>query len=44
MKYSKTILESYAQPKSNTEKEQCEHAIDMVKDALVEYGYKIRSK
>ena len=41
MKYSKTILESYAQPISNTEKEQCEHAIDMVKDALVEYGYKI---
>ncbi len=41
MKYSKTILESYAQPISNTEKEQCEHAIDMVKDALVEFGYKI---
>ena len=41
MKYSKTLLESYSQPISATEKEQCEHAIDMVKDALVEYGYKI---
>lgn len=41
MKYNKTILESYSQPISSTEKEQCEHAIDMVKDALIEYGYKI---
>lgn len=42
MKYSKTVLDSYSQPISSTEKEQCEHAIDMVKDALIEYGYKIR--
>lgn len=41
MKYNKAILENYSQPISTTEKEQCEHAIDMVKDALIEYGYKI---
>lgn len=44
MKYSKTILESYSQPIGYTEKEQCERAIDMVKDALVEYGYKISNE
>lgn len=43
MKYKKSILESYSEPLSSTEKEQCEHAIDMVKDALVEYGYKINN-
>lgn len=41
MKYSKENLESYSRPISTTEKEQCEHAIDMVRDALVEYGYRI---
>lgn len=35
MKYNKNKLEEYAEPISNTEKEQCKNAIDMVKDALV---------
>ena len=41
MKYNKNKLEEYAEPISNTEKEQCKNAIDMVKDALVSYGYSI---
>lgn len=39
MKFNKSDLESYARPLSDTEKEQCKHAINMVKEALTEYGY-----
>lgn len=39
MKYSNSNLEDYASPLSETEREQCQHAIDMVKDALIDYGY-----
>ena len=43
MSYSKAKLEDYASPLSESEKEQCKHAIDMVKDALVDYGYTIKT-
>ena len=41
MIYNKNKLEDYAEPIIKTEKEQCKNAIDMVKDALVSYGYSI---
>lgn len=41
MRYKASKLEEYSEPISKTEKEQCENAIDMVKDALVNYGYTI---
>lgn len=39
MKFKREELERYAQPLSDTEKEQCKHAINMVKDALISSGY-----
>lgn len=41
MKYSRNKLEEYSEKISETEKIQCENAIDMVKDALKDYGYRI---
>ena len=41
MIYTKEILENYSQPISGTEEQQCKNAINMVKDSLSEYGYKI---
>lgn len=41
MIYNKSRIEAYSEKISSTEKEQCERAIDMVKDALTEYGYKL---
>lgn len=43
MNYSKSKLEDYASPLSDTEKEQCQRAIEMVKDSLVDYGYIIKT-
>ncbi len=43
MKYNKSILEKYSEAISKTEKQQCENAIEMVKDALVNYGYKLNN-
>ena len=39
MKFTKNELEKYASPLSETEKEQCKNAINMVKNALEEVGY-----
>ena len=44
MIYSKAKLDEYASPLSDTEKEQCQNAIDMVKEALVNYGYVIKTQ
>lgn len=41
MIYNKNKIEAYSEKISITEKEQCERAIDMVKDALTDYGYKL---
>lgn len=43
MYYKASKLEEYAEPISNTEEQQCKNAIDMVKDALVDYGYTIKT-
>lgn len=43
MKYNSSTLNEYSEAISATEKQQCENAIDMVKDALVDYGYKIKT-
>ncbi len=39
MSFNEKELERYADPISNSEKEQCKNAISMVKDALVKNGY-----
>lgn len=39
MKFTEKVLEVFAKPLSDTEKEQCKHAINMVKEALEEKGY-----
>lgn len=39
MDFTEKELENYSKPLSDTEKEQCKHAIDMVKDALISKGY-----
>lgn len=44
MIYSKAKLDEYASPLSDKEKEQCQNAIDMVKEALVNYGYVIKTQ
>lgn len=41
MGYKNSKLEEYAEPISKSEKEQCENAIDMVKEALINYGYTV---
>lgn len=43
MNYNKAKLEDYSSPLSDTEKTQCKHAIEMVKDALVEFGYTVKT-
>lgn len=43
MYYKASKLEEYAEPISSTEEQQCKNAIDMVKDALVDYGYIIKT-
>lgn len=43
MKYNSSTLEKYSEAISTTEKQQCENAIDMVKDALIDFGYKIKT-
>lgn len=43
MYYKESKLEEYAEPISSTEEQQCKNAIDMVKDALVDYGYTIKT-
>lgn len=43
MYYNASKLEKYAEPISNSEEQQCKNAIDMVKDALIEYGYTIKT-
>lgn len=42
MLYRSNQLEEYSKPIGDTEKKQCENAIDMVKDALINYGYTIK--
>lgn len=39
MYYKVSKLKEYAKPISSTEEQQCKNAIDMVKDALVDYDY-----
>ncbi len=39
MKFNRKDLENYSKPLSDSEKEKCKHAINMVKDALIEAGY-----
>ena len=39
MKFTEKVLEVFAKSLSDTEKAECKHAIDMVKDALEENGY-----